>query len=552
MHYFKRQASQLLLLWAIGAASLCAGAEPAPMPAPAPADTPVVPQFQEETEAAGINSIFGNDDDEYVVGGGVATFDCDHSGLPSMYLTAGANPSKFYRNVSRVGGPLRFVEEASGLETTGAIGAYPIDIDGDGNVDLVVLRVGQVQVYRGLGNCKFELANDRWNIHTPEHWHTAFSATWEKGNRLPTLAFGTYTDLTRKRYPWGTCTAGELYRPQPQAQQYGPPIKLEPAYCALSMLFSDWNRSGHADLRVANDREYYRNGREQLWNMQPGQPPALYTPADGFKPIQIWGMGIASYDLDGTGYPDVFITSMADNKLQKLDNTNVPTTHPSYSDVALQRGVTAHRPYVGGDLRPSTAWHAQFEDVNQDGYADLWIVKGNVSTMADFASKDPNNLLLQKPDGTFVEAGDKAGIVSYRDGRGGMLVDLNADGMLDMVVVNRLSNAQVWRNVSTGLGGWLQVRLHEDDANRDAIGAWIEVDLGGRIVRRENTIGGGHASGNLGWLHFGLGKAEQVRVRVLWPNTDDAQWGPWQTVQANSFYLLDKTTGATRWTPAAR
>ena len=51
---------------------------------------------------------------------------------------------------------------------------------------------------------------------------------------------------------------------------------------------------------------------------------------------------------------------------------------------------------------------------------------------------------------------------------------------------------------------------------------------------------------------FGLGKAEQVRVRVLWPNTDDAQWGPWQTVQANSFYLLDKTTGATRWTPAAR
>ena len=30
------------------------------------------------------------------------------------------------------------------------------------------------------------------------------------------------------------------------------------------------------------------------------------------------GMGIASYDLEGDGYPDYFLTSMADNKLQTL------------------------------------------------------------------------------------------------------------------------------------------------------------------------------------------------------------------------------------------
>ena len=99
--------------------------------------------------------------------------------------------------------------------------------------------------------------------------------------------------------------------------------------------------------------------------------------------------------------------------------------------------------------------------------------------------------------------------------------------------------------------GGLQVRLHEDDSNRDAIGAWIEVDLGGRIIRRENTIGGGHASGHLGWLHFGLGAAPEVKVRVLWPNSD-GQWSPWETVQANNFYMLDKRSGAARWTlPAA-
>jgi len=140
-----------------------------------------VPKFLDETTSAGIQSQFQNSDDEFLVGGGVATFNCDDSGLPSMFITAGANAPKFYRNVSRMGGPLKFTEERSGLETSNAIGAYPIDIDGDGKVDLVVLRVGEAQVYRGLGGCKFELANDRWNIHTPSHWHTAFSATWEKG-----------------------------------------------------------------------------------------------------------------------------------------------------------------------------------------------------------------------------------------------------------------------------------------------------------------------------------------------------------------------------------
>ena len=534
-----------LILGSLFTGSLAPGAAALAEPA---ATNMVIPHFVDETQSAGIDSRFENSNDEFLVGGGVATLNCDDSGLPSMFITSGANPSKFYRNVSKVGGELKFIVEKSGLETTNAIGAYPIDIDGDGRIDVVVLRVGEVQIYRGLGNCKFELANDRWNIHTPAYWHTAFSATWEKGNKLPTLAFGTYTDLKKKRYPWGSCTTGALYRPEPNAGRYGPPVRLEPGFCALSMLFSDWSRSGHADLRIGNDREYYRNGREQLWQLKPAKPPHLFTAEEGFKPMQIWGMGIASTDLDGSGYPSVYITSMADNKLQRLDRTVGPdgALRPSYSDIALRSGVTAHRPYTGDDIRPSTAWHAQFEDVNNAGYMDLWVVKGNVSTMADFASRDTNDLLLQQPDGTFVEVGDKAGIVTFKTGRGGMLADFNGDGNLDMVVVNRLDNANLWRNVSTDLGAWLELRLHQSDSNRDAIGAWIEVDLDGRIIRRENTIGGGHASGHLGWLHFGLGQAQNIKVRVQWPN-DDGRWSDWLPIAPNGHYIVDKATGVTPW-----
>ncbi len=515
---------------------------------PAFADAPpAIPHFVEETETAGLQSRFEGEG-EFVVGGGVASFDCDGDGLPELYVTAGVNKAKFYRNRSARGAALKLIEERAGLELTNAIGAYPLDIDNDGHTDLVVLRVGEVQVFRGLGACKFERANEAWNIHTGNAWHTAFSATWEKGQRWPTLAIGTYVDRSKPEFPWGTCTPTLLLRPDASGKGYAAPVALTPGHCALSMLFSDWGRTGEAAMRVSNDREYYKGGQEQLWKLSPGQPPALYTAEQGWKPLQIWGMGIASHDIDGDGRPEVFLTSMSDNKLQTL----VPgATQPTYTDIAFKRGATAHRPYVGGDVHPSTAWHAQFVDVNHDGYADLFIVKGNVSTMPDFATLDPNNLLLQQADGHFVEVGQQAGIASFRRGRGGIVADLNGDGLLDIVVVNRWDKAQLWRHVGAGtadkplpMGHWLQVRLRQAGANRDAIGAWLEVDLGGRIVREELTVGGGHASGNLGWLHVGLGEADAVKLRVQWPQGD---WGPWQAVRADNFYLVDKERGVSAW-----
>jgi hypothetical protein len=526
------------------------GAPPGTLNAPA-LPAPAIPRFIEETDTAGLQSRFEGES-EYLVGGGVATFDCDGDGLPEVYVTAGVNKAKFYRNRSLRGGPIKLQEERSGLELTNAIGAYPLDIDGDGLTDLVVLRVGEVQVFRGLGACRFERANELWSVKTSNAWHTAFSATWERGQNWPTLAFGTYVDRSKPEFPWGSCTPGLLLRPHAAGKGFSPPVPLIPGHCALSMLFSDWGRTGEAALRVSNDREYYKGGQEQLWQVSPGQPPALFTAAQGWKPLQIWGMGIASHDLDGDGKPEVFLTSMSDNKLQKLDTA---TGQPSYSDIAYKRGVTAHRPYVGGDVHPSTAWHAQFADVNHDGFADLFIVKGNISSMPDFAALDPNNLLLQQPDGRFVEAGQQAGIASVKRGRGGMLADLNGDGLLDMLVVNRWDKAQLWRNVGMGsadkplpMGHWLQLRLQQAGGNRDAVGAWVEVDLGavsgGRVIRQELTVGGGHASGHSGWTHFGLGGAEQIKLRVLWPQ---GEWGAWQSLNADGFYVVDKERGARAW-----
>jgi len=513
---------------------------------------PVVgpPHFVDETESAGIRHVYDGPF-EYAVGGGIVAFDCDGDRKPDLYIAGGSGPAALYRNESPLGGALRFsaLHDAA-TDLTGVLGAYPIDIDGDGLTDLVVLRNGEDVVLRGLGGCRFARANETLGFSAATAATTAFSATWEQGATLPTLALGHYVDAASSD-PHRLCVDNELVRPS--GGKYARPIALSPGWCALSMLFSDWNRSGHADLRVSNDLHYYlpSDGQEQLWRVAPGAAPTLYTAADGWVAVQVQGMGIASYDLGGAGYPDVFLTSQADNRLQTLV---AGTAHPTYRDVGLKRGVNAAQPFTGGDTRPSTGWHAQFEDVNNDGFVDLFIAKGNVGDQEGYAQKDPSDLLLGQSDGTFREVADAAGIVSFARGRGAAIADFNIDGMLDLVEVNYGAPVRIWRNVGAGdgphpapTGNWLAVTLSQTRPNVDAIGSWVEVRVGDRVMRREITIGGGHASGQLGWIHFGIGEANVADIRVLWPG---GETGPWLHVNANEFVMLRRgTPDALRWSP---
>jgi hypothetical protein len=512
-----------------------------------PPDALPAPHYLEEATTAGVTHVYDGEF-TFFVGGGVAVFDCNQDRRPDLYFAGGVNPASLYVNASPIAGELAF-EQVAGPSTdlTSVAGAYPLDVDGDGLVDLAVLRVGENVMLRGLGNCRFERANEAWGIDGGNEWTAAFSAQWEGAAVLPTLAFGNYVALTESGERAGGCSDSMMLRPAGNST-YGPPITLSPGWCTLSVLFSDWDRSGRRDLRMTNDRHYYRDGEEQLWQVAPGEPPRPYTRDDGWQKMSIWGMGIASYDLTGDGLPEVFLTSQGDNKLQTLVDG---PAQPNYADIALDRDANAHRPFTGDDtLMPSTAWHAEFQDVNNDTFIDLFVAKGNVDAMAEFAADDPSNLMLGGPEGTFTEGADEAGIVNFAQGRGAALADLNMDGLLDLVEVNRRENIKLWRNVGSGdagksepLGNWVALQLEQSGPNRDAIGSWIEVKAGSQTTERELTIGGGHAGGQLGWVHFGLGAAEEAEIRVQWP---DGEKGPWMTVDANQFLTIDRDDSEAR------
>jgi hypothetical protein len=510
-----------------------------------------VPRFVEQTRTAGLDHRYDGEF-EYFVGGGVAAFDCDADGLSDLYLAGGSTPAGLYRNVSEVAGDLRFEHvTAAATDLSGVTGAYPLDVDADGVLDLAVLRVGENVLLRGTGDCAFERANEGWGLDGGAEWTAGFSATWERPDTLPTLAFANYLDYPLAADNSRSCAPSELVRPTAGGDGYGPPTPLAPGYCALSALFTDWDASGRHDLRLTNDRHYFSTGGEQLWRVAAGMAPTQYTAAEGWKPLVIWGMGIAAQDVTGDRRPEVVLTSQGDNKLQTL----VPdATGPTYADIAIERGTTAHRPSVGDDTLPSTAWHPEFADVNNDGRLDLYISKGNVDSQRDHAAQDPSTLLLAQPDGTFAEAARDAGVVSLGRSRGAVLADLNLDGLLDLVEVQRREDVRVWRNVGSGagddpapMGAWAAIRLQQPGANRDAVGAWLDVTVDGTTVSRQVTVGGGHAGGQLGWVHLGLGEADEATVQVRWP---DGSTGPPVTVPAGTFGVVERGADEVAvWTP---
>lgn len=455
---------------------------------------------------------------EHFVGGGLAVFDCNGDHFPEIAAAGGTNPvSLFVNQTGHPGAQVTFDDATpEALALIGVTGLYPLDLDGDGVLDLAVLRVGENLLLKGQGDCRFAPFDADLGFFSDDRWTTSFTATWEKGNALPTLFFGNYVDRTDPKGPFEACDTNQLYRPENSI--YSAVIDLDPGYCALSALFTDWNRSGRPDLRLSNDRHYYvRGGQEQLWAMEAF--PRLYTQEEGWRPYSLWGMGIASRDISGDGLPDVYLSSMGDQLLQ----FRVPGG-PTWETVRFELGTAAQRPHLGDDGRPSTGWHIAFGDVNNDGRDDVFIAKGNVEQMPSNAMEDPNSLLIQNEDGVFREASVEAGVASLARSRGAALADFNRDGRLDLAFVNRRAPMEVFENAANDVGHWLAVELAQPSPNTRAVGAWIELEVGNRLYSREIVVGGGHAGGMAGPEHFGLGTADRAKLRVIWPDGVTSDW----------------------------
>src|SRR6266853_3643636 len=138
--------------------------------------------------------------------------------------------------------------------------------------------------------------------------------------------------------------------------------------------------------------------------------------------IETTGTGLAIFDYDNDGWPDIFVVNGA--TLEQLPSGKSPTSHlyhnnhdGTFTDVSAKAGLT------------HTGWGQGVcvGDYDNDGWEDLYVT---------YYGK--NVLYHNNGDGTFTDVSQKAGVAGKgtRWNTGCAFVDYDRDGRLDLFVAN--------------------------------------------------------------------------------------------------------------------
>jgi hypothetical protein len=523
--------------------------------------------FEDGARQAGLDFVHehGGSGRKYMVetvGSGVCFLDYDNDGDADLYLLQGAALPGFeaegelrnalYRNDSKVG-KVRFVdvtEEAGVGERSWGMGCTAGDIDGDGDLDLMVTNFGPDVLYRNNGDGKFTDITAAAGVGDPR-WSSSAAFADADGDGDLDLYVVHYVDHSvENNRRCGAPVRGQVsycnpssYSPVPDSFyrnrgdgtfQEDPDalVPMAPGH-GLGLVWSDLDRNGWPDLYVTND-----GSPNFLFLNQAGkfEEMALLSGCavneDGMPEA---GMGVEAQDFDGDGNTDLLVTHMA------------METNTLYANQGNGQFVDRSQPSrLGAASIRRVGWGVAGLDYDLDGDLDLLVANGHV--LDDPELHQENVPFAQKPqllenDGhaRFRDTGAEHGTVFSHAmvGRGVALADVDGDGDLDAAVTT--SRGPVWLLLARGAEGtWIQLDLRQPEGNRFAVGARVTIQAGGKRQTREVRSASSYASQSALPLHAGLAGADEALVTVRWPQGGSEVFGP---LEAGKRHLILKGEG---------
>ena len=493
--------------------------------------------------------------------GGVGLLDFDNDGLLDIFCVNGGSldPSvtnragnKLYHNL----GNWKFEEvteraAVAGHDTYG-MGCACGDYNGDGLMDIYVTGLNRNILYRNNGDGTFSDVTDEAGVRSGSWGTSAAFFDYDLDGRLD-LVIANYISWSRDRemdcfsrgglpdycspMNYKSPAMDTLYhnRGDGTFENVTRSAGLDKAFGnGLGVVCADFNHDGRPDIFIANDAM-----PNQLWmnqgNGKFADEAMIRGCAVNRMGIAEAGMGIAAVDLYQHGWLDLFVTHLEAEGNRLWVNTN-----GYFTDLVRPKGP-------GFPSLPFTGFGVVFADFDNDGNLDLYAANGKVKYgQRDFGAKDPyaepNTLLRGLGNGDFEEVLPGGGTVEplIATSRGMAAGDLDNDGSIDIVVINRDGPAHLLRNVIGSRGHWIMFNLLNSKGSC-AVGAILRAEAGGKICWRQVCPNQGYCSSNDPRVHCGLGDSQQVdRVTVRWPDGTQESFGPFE---AQHLYELRERTG---------
>lgn len=535
------------------------------------------------------------------MGSGVAVLDFDRDGKPDLLFInsrpwPGASAPKggttlaLYRNQ----GNARFedVTEPAGLAVTlYGMGVAVGDIDNDGYPDVFVTAVGGNVLFRNVPDAKggrsFRDITKESRVAGPTIWPKASTEAflaWKDPIAFPSSAtFLDYDgdgrlDLFVCYYlTWSPAIdLGVNAQLTGVGRAYVPPTEFDGAQCvlyrnvdgsrfedvsvaagiqvtdrgrpvgkALGVVVCDSDGDGWPDLAVANDTVrnfFFHNVAAPDGGRRFEEIGLSAGVAYGDEGRPRGGMGIDWGEIQ-PGRTALLIVNFANEP-----NTLLAQSDPKrllFSDIALSAGIA-------GPTRTPLKFGAFFFDYDLDGRLDFLTCNGHLEP--DIGKVRLGQTFAQ-PAQLFWNTGGKDALFEPARagesgdhlfqpmvGRGCAYLDFDGDGDLDVVLTENNGPARLLRNDQSLGRHWVRLDLAGDGrrTSRDAIGAHVMVEAGGKKYQRYLAGARGYLSQSEHAITIGLGDAQKIdRVSVLWPGTAGGSQ-EWKDLKTDSIHQLQQ------------